>query len=200
MKIFLVEAEKADTMLQTIKANEDKFKKTQIEKTYLDLTKKGKDYSGMVNSKKKSRTKHYYILNRVVSPLIIAEERIVHSFDPHTPATPETQGFLQIENIQDSFEKLSLVEELPGTKLPAKTVKSACIKRSFIEMQKTQSSRHDVFSAPSLKSIFAYIDYEAMKLPKIQYIVTGHFAAVVFEVYFGIFIIVDYTSNIDRTE
>lgn len=155
-----------------------KFDFQRKETTYNDIKAVHKGCSIDFNSSRKRR-KTYTILNRAVTPLILANERVVESLMQIAEDVA-----LKIEEvpIEAKMEKLSIQELMPDLQLQRKPSKSVNVKRSYLEMSRLRSVLSDVFSIASLKAIFSYVDYESLRFPTPHFVVIGHFASIVFQV------------------
>ena len=119
-------------------------------------------------------------MGRVITPLLLANERIEPFQEDVQPM--ETGGDPpSVGRVEAKLEKMSINDEAEKTaKGPANSLK---VKRNMMQMKKLDSANYDLFSVGVLHAIFAYIDYNSIKLPdSAQYNVIGHFAVVIYEV------------------
>ncbi len=188
MRALLAESKCAENNILSLKELDHKFKWAQKENVYKAFKALDKDYSGLVGGargkKKSKKVPRYFILNRVVTPLVLANERVIESFLRHAESPPATDLLPSPEVLlQESIQRMSILDDdLPELQMQRKPSKSLNIKRSYMEMQRIASGPSDLFSVAALKAIFAHIDYEALKFDNLSCIAVSHFAAIVFEI------------------
>lgn len=179
MGMFLGEIRDAEKVVAGVKEVERKYKLEARETAYTRVKAMYKGCSfDKVPQKKRRRT--YCILNRPVTPLIFANEKLIESLlngeestakDPSDPA-----------RILEQIDRLTLEDLMPDLQAQRKSSKSVNVKRTYLEMHRLRGVPDSLFSADALKSIFTFIDYESMKFAAPHCIVVGHLAAIVFEV------------------
>jgi hypothetical protein len=189
MGVALEEIRKAEPVLSRLIGLEEKFRRDQKEATFQSAKDAYKATRKAIELPCLSHTHphRYYLLSRVVTPLIVANERVVESLLASCDGQAKIQdlGAGECEQTQARLEKLRLHEdpsEQLELSLQRKPSKSAYIRGSYMEMQKLRTASSDVFSYGALKTIFSYIDQESLQFPSLQHLVVGHFAVVVFEV------------------
>ncbi len=183
MRVLLAECKKAEHVIQNMWELEKKYAIAKHEAAFNHIKEMHKGYSfDLLPSKKRRRT--YTILNRAVTPLIMANEKLVESMLSPSPAESGPQLLPQDLPLEAQMAKMSIQDLLsPDLMLQRKPSKSVNVKRSYLEMHRLRSAPNDIFSVASLKAIFSYVDYESLRFPAPHFIVIGHFAAVVFEVF-----------------
>ncbi len=187
IKALIAEAKNAEENFVSLRELDHKFKFTQKENVYKTYKALDKDYSGLVGAargkRKSKKVPRYFILNRVVTPLVLANEKVVDSFLRRPESPPPADILPNPDILQESIQRMTIIDDLPDLTLQRRASKSVNIKRSYMEMQKLASTGpSDLFSVAALKAMFAHIDYEALKFDNLNHVVVNHFAAVVFEV------------------
>jgi hypothetical protein len=116
--------------------------------------------------------KSYNILNRPVTLLLSADEKMVESYETINPS----------QSLESQLDRLAITEFFfPDPKIKRRTSKSVYLKRSRPELTAAVQSTNN-FSASALKVIFSYLDYGSFKFVNPDFIVVGNFAILVIEV------------------
>ena len=142
---------------------------------------------------KKTHPIKYVLRNRIVSPLMLANVRVVeqyfHTSEPMDMGSDTSKVEANLEQMSIQENECAAVAAVAATMIQPDAKgqsKSLKIKRSFMEMQKLESANYDLFSIGVLNAIFAYMDYQSGKVPENnsqQYSVIGHFAVVLYEIH-----------------
>ena len=191
MSALLEECKKAEYVITNMKELEKKYSILKLETAFNNIKDMHKGYSfDLLPSRKRRRT--YTILNRAVTPLILASEKMVESLllNPEEILQKYDDHSLETQMAQMTIEDILS----PETQIQRKASRSLNVKRSYLEMHRLRAAPNDVFSVASLKAIFSYLDYESLKFPTPRFVVIRHFAAVVFQVSY-----LPFHKSIDRS-
>ncbi len=187
--MFIAETKNAEKVVADVKEVERKYRMDVREAAYKHIKEMYKGCSfDKIPQKKRRRT--YCILNRSVTPLIFANEKLVESFlsvDESVPRLGQTgkecsKEIPEAVQIEDRIDKLTLEDMMPDLQMQRRPSKSVNVKRTYLEMNRVRTVPSDLFSIEALKSIFTFVDYESIKFATPHYIVVGHLAAIMFEI------------------
>ena len=180
MEVVLDKIAEAELTVANYKGLDRKYQLIQKENAYNNMKNIYKEYSCDIGHKKKSHLPaKYIIMNRVVTPLLIANEKVVELFIKEEDAPIECGEYGHVEV---KLQNMTLKDEASEKPLKGQST-SLKVKRSFMEMQKLDSINFDLFPAGVLSAIFTYVDYQSLKQPDLsQYNVIGHFAVMIYGV------------------
>lgn len=183
MMTLFTSAKEAEAAITSHKNLDKAFQLMQKEKEFMNSKSIYKEYlCDITHQKKKTAPTKYIIKSRIVIPLMVANERVVELFAKEEQSMVEVstpEKLLEPLPVAEKFEHMSISDQREG----ARQSKSLKVKRSYMEMQKVDAANFDLFSVGVLNAIFAYIDFNSLKMPeKDQYTTIGHFAALIYEV------------------
>ncbi len=186
MEQLLSRITEAAAAIEKFQAFETTYQRMQKEKAVTNLKALYKE-AAHDTSRKKTHPIKYLLPNRVVSPLMLANVRVVEQYFPKSePMECEKDSTAKVET---KFEQMCIQDDdvmdpkpVPAAKGPQSNSLKA--KRSFMEMQKLESANYDLFSIGVLNAIFGYMDYQSAKVPDTtQYSVVGRFVVDLYEVH-----------------
>ena len=203
MDTLLIASKEQELSISGMLNIDNMFLKEQKKEEYKKTVSVCKVYQAELSSKKKKATPtHYVIKDGKVTPLLVANERVVELF-PKIEAEEEkmididkgrssenSRECRQVENEiaagqnEAKLQKLTLKEKSIIGSEDKKKPDSLKVKRCFMEMQKIDSvNNYDLFPEVMLRAIFAFIDYKLLDMPDLVPVKTaGHFAVVTYEV------------------
>lgn len=173
VQMLFQEVTKNKSVIENLYEMDNKCSVERKNNLYNEIKTLHKNYTNDLTFPKKYK-KTYMILNRPITPLLLANEQLVEMIENTSQQQLETK-----------MEELSIEELLePNLQLHRKPSKSMNIKRSYLEVSKVRVPSPNVFSETSMKAIFSYVDCESLKFPKPQFIVIKDFVVLIFEVSF----------------
>lgn len=185
-------------MINLFKCSSEELKKAEIyslEKRNAQLAEYEKAYNSVKASAKEKESSFcwqksrlgkpkFIFHNRVVTPLLVAYEKAVESLVAANPGTSDLPQIKPIDTgkIEESFLKLKIEDTGPDFNMQRKQSQSVKLKRSYMEMQKIDSSLESLIPLNLLYALFTYLDFESFKFINPQCIIIGKFATVLYEV------------------
>ncbi len=186
MQTLLEKSKEAENAIKSLRALNLSYQQMQKEKTYNNLKTLYKESSWDAASRKKHSAApvKYMIMGRVVTPLLLANERVEMFVRESEPAEAEDRDVRECGHVEVKLQHMSIKDEASEVPLGKSQASSLKVKRSYTEMHKVDSANYDLFSVGVLNAIFAYIDHQCMKLSDLaQFNVIGRFAVVIYEVH-----------------
>jgi len=169
--IFLKEAAKVEKIIEGIEEDERKLRLAGKEKKFKEMQECYKDLSYNKLHPEPARKSHN-ILNRPVTLLLSADEKMVESYETMNPS----------QSLESQLDRLTITEfSFPDLEVKRRTSTSVYLKRSRPELTPAVQSANN-FSESALKVIFSYLDYGSFKFTNPDFIVVGNFAILVIEV------------------
>lgn len=172
MGTFFKEAIKTEKIIEGIEEHERKFRLASKEEKFKEMQEIYKSQTDPRLNKEPKR-KSLHILNRPVTLLLSADEKI-EAYETIRP----TQA------IESQLERMKITEfPVFESDITRRTSTSVYLKRSKPKLESDYSAP-DNFTEFTLKVIFSYLDYGLYKLEEPSFIVVGNFAILVIEVIF----------------
>jgi hypothetical protein len=187
MTILFDKAKESRKIIISSRELDKKYKLIEAEKTYMNVKMLLKESPAENKPKLHHLPTKYIIMGRIITPLLLANERIVEKSTIEKDKEPVNEIKKEICigncNVQEKMQQMSICEENEDYKEEKKQGNSVKLKRGYSEMNKLDSTEIDIFPMPVLKAILAYMDYQMLRQNiKIQSTSIGHFSVVILEV------------------
>lgn len=175
--VYLFEkANAASSIIVSSRELDLKFQLNQKGNAYKNVKSLVKESITEMKPKLKNSPPKYIIMGRVLTPLLVANERIKESFEN----IPEKSA-ADSSHIQDQLQQMEICDN--NEKEEKKHATSLKVKRSCVEMNKLLDANIDIFPMGVLKAILCYADYNSLQQPlKIEPMTIGHFSTLTCEV------------------